>query len=139
MGAVISQTSSVSPAKTTSDVVDRIKELLPRFLASLPSAVNVQDSYRPHHYDSRFGQGCRIRLGADLVLVVIVIFFSSAKSARPRLFPAWRSLSIVGTFGDDVLVWLRPEQSLADGVTVSTGFVVDDAIVMIENITAIWT
>ncbi|HET8922425.1 MAG TPA: efflux RND transporter permease subunit [Candidatus Acidoferrum sp.] len=115
-------------------VVDRIKKLLPQLQASLPAAVKVDiltdrtSTIRASVNDVQF------TLILTIVLVVLVIFLF-LRSARATVIPALAvPLSIVGTFGVMYLLNYSLNNLSLMALTISTGFVVDDAIVMIENI-----
>jgi multidrug efflux pump len=122
------------PGANIISVVDRIKKLLPQLQASLPSAVKVQiltdrtTTIRASVKDVEF------ELALTIVLVVIVIFFF-LRSLRATVIPsAAVPLSIIGTFGVMYLLGYSLNNLTLMALTISTGFVVDDAIVMIENI-----
>ena len=115
-------------------VVDRIKKLLPQLQASLPGAVQVQiltdrtTTIRASVEDVQFS----LVLTIGLVVMVIFLFL---RSARATMIPALAvPLSIVGTFGVMYLLGYSLNNLSLMALTISTGFVVDDAIVMIENI-----
>jgi multidrug efflux pump len=115
-------------------VVDRIKTLLPQLQASLPGAIKVQiltdrtTTIRASVNDVQFS----LVLTIGLVVMVIFLFL---RSARATIIPALAvPLSIVGTFGVMYLLGYSLNNLSLMALTISTGFVVDDAIVMIENI-----
>src|SRR3979411_765937 len=116
-------------------VVDRVKKLLPQLQAALPTAVNVEiltartPTIRASVSDVQF------ELMLTIVLVVLVIFVF-LRSVRATIIPSFAvPLSIVGTFGVMYLLGYSLNNLSLMALTISTGFVVDDAIVMIENIT----
>jgi multidrug efflux pump len=122
------------PGANIISVVDRIKKLLPQLQASLPSAVKVQiltdrtTTIRASVKDVEF------ELALTIVLVVIVIFLF-LRNLRATVIPSVAvPLSIVGTFGVMYLLGYSLNNLTLMALTISTGFVVDDAIVMIENI-----
>jgi multidrug efflux pump len=115
-------------------VVDRVKRLLPQLQASLPGAVRVQiltdrtTTIRASVNDVQFS----LVLTVALVVMVIFLFL---RSARATVIPALAvPLSIVGTFAVMYLLGYSLNNLSLMALTISTGFVVDDAIVMIENI-----
>jgi multidrug efflux pump len=115
-------------------VVDRVKKLLPQLQAALPSAVHVDiltdrtTTIRASVADVQFS------LMLTIVLVVLVIFLF-LRSVRATIIPSFAvPLSIVGTFGVMYLLGYSLNNLSLMALTISTGFVVDDAIVMIENI-----
>src|ERR1700720_4138976 len=122
------------PGANIISVVDRIKKLLPQLQALLPPGVKVQiltdrtTTIRASVKDVEF------ELALTIVLVVIVIFFF-LRNWRATLIPSVAlPLSIIGTFGVMYLMGYSLNNLTLMALTISTGFVVDDAIVMIENI-----
>src|SRR5881296_2095765 len=122
------------PGANVIDVVDRIKRLLPQLQASLPSAIQVSVltdrtvTIRGSVEDVQF----ELLLSVALVVLVIFLFL---RTIPATLIPAVAvPLSLVGTFGAMVLLGFSLNNLSLMALTISTGFVVDDAIVMIENI-----
>ena len=115
-------------------VVDRVKKLLPQLQAALPAAVNVDiltdrtTTIRASVDDVQF------TLVLTIALVVMVIFLF-LRSVRATVIPSIAvPLSLIGTFGVMYLLGYSLNNLSLMALTISTGFVVDDAIVMIENI-----
>src|SRR5690242_4659085 len=115
-------------------VVDRVKELLQRLQGALPAAVRVQiltdrtTTIRASVEDVQF----ELMLTVALVVLVIFLFL---RSIRATIIPSFAvPLSIVGTFGVMYVLGYSLNNLSLMALTISTGFVVDDAIVMIENI-----
>ncbi len=115
-------------------VVDRIKKLLPVLQASLPAAVRVSvltdrtETIRASVKDVEF----ELSLTVGLVVMVIFLFL---RNLRATIIPSVAvPLSIVGTFGIMYLLGYSLNNLTLMALTISTGFVVDDAIVMLENI-----
>jgi multidrug efflux pump len=122
------------PAANTIQVVNSIQKLLPQLESTLPAAVHVQiitdrtTSIRASVSDVEF------ELGLAIVLVVLVIFIF-LRSIWATLIPSIAvPLSLVGTLGVMYLCGYSLNNLTMMALTISTGFVVDDAIVMIENI-----
>ena len=115
-------------------VVDRIKKLLPQLQASLPASVQVKVltdrtvTIRSSVKDVEF------ELMLTVALVVMVIFLFLRNLAATIIPSVAVPLSIVGTFGVMYLLGYSLNNLTLMALTISTGFVVDDAIVMIENI-----
>jgi multidrug efflux pump len=115
-------------------VVDRIKALMPRLQSSLPASVEVSiltdrtTTIRASVSDVQF------ELMLTVVLVVMVIFLFLRSLAATVIPSIAVPLSIVGTFGVMYLLGYSLNNLTLMALTISTGFVVDDAIVMIENI-----
>ncbi|MFL6306445.1 MAG: multidrug efflux RND transporter permease subunit [Candidatus Sulfotelmatobacter sp.] len=122
------------PGANIIEVVDRIKKLLPQLQASLPSAVKVQiltdrtTTIRASVKDVEF----ELMLAIGLVVMVVFLFLRnfSATTIPSVAVP----LSLIGTFGVMYLLGYSLNNLTLMALTISTGFVVDDAIVMIENI-----
>ncbi len=115
-------------------VVDRIKKLLPQLQTSLPASVQVKVltdrtvTIRASVKDVEF------ELMLTIALVVMVIFLFLRNLAATIIPSVAVPLSIVGTFGVMYLLGYSLNNLTLMALTISTGFVVDDAIVMIENI-----
>ena len=115
-------------------VVDRIKRLLPQLQTGLPASVQVHVltdrtiTIRSSVKDVEF------ELMLTVALVVMVIFLFLRNLAATIIPSVAVPLSIVGTFGVMYLLGYSLNNLTLMALTISTGFVVDDAIVMIENI-----
>jgi len=122
------------PGANIITVVDSIEHLLPQLKASLPQSINVRvltdrtTTIRASVRDVQF----ELMLTVALVVMVIFLFLRSlAATVIPSIAVP---LSIVGTFGVMYLLGYSLNNLSLMALTISTGFVVDDAIVMIENI-----
>ena len=122
------------PGANVIEVVDRVRALLPQLEATLPPSVHVTvltdrtTTIRASVEDVQF------ELVLSVVLVVLVIFLF-LRSLAGTVIPAVAvPLSLVGTFGVMYLLGFSLNNLSLMALTISTGFVVDDAIVMIENI-----
>jgi multidrug efflux pump len=122
------------PGANIISVVDRVKALLPQLRASLPKAINIEiltdrtNTIRASVEDVQF----ELMLTIGLVVMVIFLFL---RSISATIIPSVAvPLSIVGTFGVMYLLGYSLNNLSLMALTISTGFVVDDAIVMIENI-----
>src|SRR6185295_17129783 len=122
------------PGANIIGVVDRIQALLPQLTAALPSSVQVAvltdrtTTIRASVSDVKF------ELMLTVALVVMVIFLFLRNLAATLIPSIAVPLSIVGTFGVMYLLGYSLDNLSLMALTISTGFVVDDAIVMIENI-----
>ncbi|HYK17014.1 MAG TPA: multidrug efflux RND transporter permease subunit [Bryobacteraceae bacterium] len=122
------------PGANIIDVVDRVKRLLPQLRASMPSAVDVAiltdrtTTIRASVADVQY------ELMLTIALVVMVIFLFLRTLAATIIPSVAVPLSLVGTFGAMYLLGFSLNNLTLMALTISTGFVVDDAIVMIENI-----
>src|SRR3984893_6200484 len=122
------------PGANVIEVVDRVKALLPQLESSLPAAIQVTvltdrtNTIRASVRDVNF------ELVLAVVLVVLVIFLFLG-SLRATVIPSLAvPLSLVGTFGVMYLAGFSLNNLSLMALSIATGFVVDDAIVMIENI-----
>jgi len=122
------------PGANIISVVDRIKRLLPRLQSSLPSSVKVSvltdrtQTIRASVNDVQF------EMALTVALVVMVIFLFLRNLSATVIPSVAVPLSLVGTFGAMYLLGYSLNNLTLMALTISTGFVVDDAIVMIENI-----
>jgi len=122
------------PGANIIQVVDRIKARLPQLKATLPPAVDIAiltdqtTTIRASVRDVEF------ELMLTICLVVLVIFLFLRSFAATIIPSVAVPLSLVGTFGVMYLLGYSLDNLSLMALTISTGFVVDDAIVMIENI-----
>jgi len=122
------------PDANTVEVIDRIRDLLPRIQAEIPQSVHVQvlmdrsQSIRASVEDVQF------TLGLTIALVVMVIFLF-LRNFTATIIPALAlPVSLIGTFAGMYLLGYSIDNLSLLAITLSVGFVVDDAIVMLENI-----
>ena len=122
------------PGANVIDTAARIKALLPKLQATLPASLDVQIltdrtvTIRASVDDTQM----ELLLAIGLVVAVIFVFL---RSGSATLIPSLAvPLSLVGTFGVMHLAGFSINNLTLMALTISTGFVVDDAIVMIENI-----
>ena len=122
------------PGANTIQVVNSIQRLLPQLESTLPRAIHVEvltdrtTSIRASVKDVQF----ELLLTIGLVVMVIFLFL---RSFAATIIPSVAvPLSLVGTFGVMYLAGYSLNNLTMMALTISTGFVVDDAIVMIENI-----
>ena len=122
------------PGANIIGVVDRIEKLMPQLKASLPASVKITvltdrtTTIRASVRDVQF------TLILTIALVVMVIFLFLRNLAATIIPSVAVPLSLVGTFGVMYLLGYSLNNLTLMALTISTGFVVDDAIVMIENI-----
>ena len=122
------------PGANIIQVVDRIKQLLPALTVTLPKSVTVgiltdrTNTIRASVADVQF----ELMLTIGLVVMVIFLFL---RNLAATIIPSIAvPLSLVGTFGAMYMLGYSLNNLTLMALTISTGFVVDDAIVMIENI-----
>ncbi len=122
------------PGANVIEVVDRVKKLLPQLQQSLPPGVEVTlltdrtVTIRASVHD------VQLELIVAIALVVMVIFLFLRSAAGTVIPSVAVPLSLVGTFGIMYLAGFSINNLTLMALTIATGFVVDDAIVMIENI-----
>ncbi|HVI19671.1 MAG TPA: efflux RND transporter permease subunit, partial [Gaiellales bacterium] len=122
------------PGANIISVVDRVTSLLPQLRASLPTSVDVTvltdrtTTIRASVRDVEF------ELVLTIALVVMVIFLFLRTLAATIIPSVAVPLTLVGTFGAMYMLGYSLNNLTLMALTISTGFVVDDAIVMIENI-----
>ncbi len=122
------------PGANVIEVVDRIKALLPQLQASLPGAIDVAILTDRTVTIRASVRDVQIELMLAIALVVLVIFVF-LRSVSATIIPSIVvPLSLVGTFGVMYLAGFSINNLTLMALTIATGFVVDDAIVMIENI-----
>ena len=123
------------PGANIIETVDRIRALLPQLQASIPPTVKLSvviDATRTIRASVRDVQ---ITLVISIVLVILVVFVF-LRSVRSTLIPSVAvPISLIGTFGVMYLLDYSLDNLSLMALTVATGFVVDDAIVVVENIT----
>ncbi|HKQ73812.1 MAG TPA: multidrug efflux RND transporter permease subunit [Blastocatellia bacterium] len=122
------------PGTNTVEVVDSIKNLLPSFREQMPASVNLEIlndrsmSIRESIHDVKF------TLTLTIALVVMVIFLFLRNLSATVIPSLALPLSIFGTFGVMYLMGYSMNNMSLMALTLSVGFIVDDAIVMLENI-----
>ena len=122
------------PGANVIETVDRIKVLLPQLQSTLPASLDVQVLTDRTTTIRASVKDMQVELALAIGLVVAVIFVF-LRSASATLIPSVAvPLSLVGTCGVMYLSGFSINNLTLMALTISTGFVVDDAIVMIENI-----
>jgi multidrug efflux pump len=123
------------PGANIIDTVDRVKAVLPQMRASIPSAINLElaidrtTTIRTSLHDVER----TIVIAIGLVILVVFLFL---RSARATLIPSVAvPVSLIGTLGAMYLLGYSLDNISLMALTISTGFVVDDSIVVLENVT----
>jgi multidrug efflux pump len=123
------------PGANIIDTVERVKAVLPQLQASIPSAINVEltmdrtTTIRASLHDVERA----LMIAIALVILVVFLFL---RNARATLIPSVAvPVSLIGTFGAMYLLGYSLDNLSLMALTISTGFVVDDAIVVLENVT----
>src|SRR5256714_1162035 len=123
------------PGANIIHTVDRVKAALPSLKASMPAAINMQvvldrtQTIRASVFEVE-------RTLVIAILLVVLVVFLFLRNGRATLIPAVVvPTSLIGTFGVMYLCGYSLDNLSLMALTISTGFVVDDAIVVIENVT----
>jgi hydrophobe/amphiphile efflux-1 (HAE1) family protein len=122
------------PGANIINTVDRVKALLPKLISTLPPGIHISifsdrtETIRASVSDVQF------TLLLTVFLVVLVLFLFLRKLSATIIPSVALPLSVLGTFGFMYLAGFSLDNLSLMALTISTGFVVDDAIVMIENI-----
>ncbi len=116
------------------EVVDRVTALLPEFRASIPASVNLELMMERTTTIRAALREVERALFISVALVILVVFLF-LRSARATLIPAIAvPISLIGTFGAMYLLGYSLNNLSLMALTIATGFVVDDAIVVLENV-----
>ncbi|ABK16151.1 efflux RND transporter permease subunit [Syntrophobacter fumaroxidans] len=122
------------PGTNTVQVADRIKGLLPMFRMQIPESVKLDILYDRSESISHSIEDVKFTLYLSMCLVVLVIFLF-LRNVSATIIPSLAlPLSIVGTFAVMYMLGYSLDNLSLMALTLSVGFVVDDAIVMLENI-----
>src|SRR5436305_1333645 len=122
------------PGTNTVEVVDNIKKLFPTLRAQMPAAVNLNVLYDRSISIRNSVNDVKFTLVLTVALVVLVIFLF-LRNVSATIIPSLAlPMSIVGTFAVMYLLGYSLDNMSLMALTLSVGFVVDDAIVMLENI-----
>jgi len=123
------------PGANVISTVDKVMAELPRLQASIPPTIKLQVAVDRTITIRSSVHDVEISLGISVVLVVLVVFLF-LREVWTTIIPSIAvPLSLVGTFGVMYLAGYTIDNLSLMALTISTGFVVDDAIVVIENIT----
>jgi HAE1 family hydrophobic/amphiphilic exporter-1 len=122
------------PGTNTVEVVDNIKQLLPSFREQMPPSVKLNILYDRSVSIRDSVSDVKFTLMLALVLVVLVIFLFLRNVSATAIPSLALPLSLVGTFGVMYLMGYSLDNLSLMALTLCVGFVVDDAIVVLENI-----
>ena len=123
------------PGTNTIEIVDAVKRILPTFEAQLPPSIKLSTLYDRSQSIRESVRDVQLTLLLALVLVVLVIFVF-LRSVSATFIPSLAlPLSIIGTFAFMYVFGYSLDNLSLMALTLCVGFVVDDAIVMLENIT----
>ncbi len=123
------------PGANIIQTVDHVRALLPRFRASIPPTIKLEVVIDATRTIRASVADVQIALGISIALVVLVVFVF-LRSVRSTLIPSVAvPVSLIGTFGVMYLLGYSLDNLSLMALAVATGFVVDDAIVVVENVT----
>jgi multidrug efflux pump len=123
------------PGANIIDTVDRIQAVLPQIEASIPHSIDVKVAMDQTVTIRASVQDTQKTLIISVILVILIVFIF-LRNGRATFIPSVAvPVSLVGTFGVMYLMGYSLDNLSLMALTISTGFVVDDAIVVIENIT----
>jgi len=123
------------PGANIIEAVDHVKELLPELQASIPAAIKLDVALDRTTTIRASVADIQITLVISIVLVIFVVFVF-LRNLRATLIPSVAvPLSLIGTFGVMYLLDYSVDNLSLMALAISTGFVVDDAIVVLEDIT----
>ncbi|HTR03437.1 MAG TPA: multidrug efflux RND transporter permease subunit [Thermoanaerobaculia bacterium] len=115
--------------------VDRVKAVLPQLQAEIPPTIRLTGVLDRSTTIRASVRDVQITLAISIALVILVVF-AFLRSVRATLIPSVAvPISLIGTFGAMYLLGYSIDNLSLMALTIATGFVVDDAIVVIENIT----
>jgi hydrophobic/amphiphilic exporter-1 (mainly G- bacteria), HAE1 family len=122
------------PGTNTVAVVDGVKQLLPQFRAIAPASINLQTAYDRSEEIRDSVNDVKFTLFLAVALVVLVIFIFLRNLSATLIPSIALPMSIIGTFAVMYELNYTLDNLSLMALTLSVGFVVDDAIVMLENI-----
>src|SRR4029453_13632298 len=121
------------PGANIIETIDRVKEVLPQMRASIPAAIDmkVMMDRTPGIRASLREVGRKLCVAVALVILVVFLFL---RNARAAVIPSVAvPVSLIGTFGVMYLAGFSVNNFTLMALTIATGFVVDDALVVLEN------
>ena len=122
------------PGANIIDTVDHILELMPQFQAEIPAGMKLSVSLDRTKTIRASVHDVELSLSISILLVILVVFVF-LRDVRTTIIPSVAvPISLIGTFGVMYLCGYSLDNLSLMALTISTGFVVDDAIVVIENI-----
>lgn len=123
------------PGANVIEVVQRVEQLLPQIISSLPAGVEVSVLTDRTQTIRAAVDDVQFEMLLAIALVVLVTFLFLRRFAATLIPSVAVPLSLIGTFGVMYLAGFSLNNLTLMALTIATGFVVDDAIVMLENIT----
>lgn len=123
------------PGANIIDTVDRVKALLPQLKASIPASIDVAIAMDRTTTIRASLRDVERTLCISIVLVILVVFLFLRNGPATFIPSVAVPVSLIGTFGAMYLLGYSLDNLSLMALTVATGFVVDDAIVVLENVT----
>ncbi|MHB8667957.1 MAG: efflux RND transporter permease subunit [Burkholderiales bacterium] len=122
------------PGTNTVELVDNLRQLLPAFRAQVPAGIQIDVMYDRSQSIRESVSEVKFTLMVSLALVVMVIFLFLRNAAATIIPSLALPMSIIGTFSAMYLLGFSVDNISLMALTLCVGFVVDDAIVVLENI-----
>jgi len=122
------------PGTNTVEIVDQIKKLLPQFRQQMPAAINLNINYDRSESIRASVDDVKFTLVLTVALVILVIFLFLRNFSATVIPSLALPMSVIGTFSIMYLLNYNLDNLSLMALTLSVGFVVDDAIVILENI-----
>ena len=123
------------PGANIIDTVDRVRAALPQLGAAIPRSINLAVALDQTVTIRGSVNDVETTLFISLILVIVVVFIFLRSPRQTFIASVAVPASLIGTFGVMYLLGYSLDNLSLMALTISTGFVVDDAIVVIENIT----
>jgi multidrug efflux pump len=122
------------PGANIIDTVDRVRAIVPQLQAEIPPTIDLAIALDRTETIRASVHDVQLTLGLSILLVILVVF-AFLRSVRTAIIPSVAvPVSLIGTFGVMYLLGYSVDNLSLMALTIATGFVVDDAIVVIENI-----
>lgn len=122
------------PGTNTIEVVDRIRQILPSLEAQMPAGITMMITYDRSQSIRESVDGVKFTLFLSIVLVILVVFLFLRNLPATIITSLAVPLSVIGTFAVMYFLNFSLNNISLMGMALAVGFVVDDAIVMLENI-----
>jgi HAE1 family hydrophobic/amphiphilic exporter-1 len=130
----ITLTVQRQPGTNTVEIADSIRELLPKFRQQMPAAIHLDIAYDRSQSIRESVRDVKVTLLITVLLVILVIFLFLRNVSATVIPSLALPLAIIGTFAAMYLLGYSLDNLSLMALTLSVGFVVDDAIVVLENI-----
>jgi len=122
------------PGANLIDTVERIHEAMPSLEAEMPAAIDVTDTIDRTAIVRESVRDVEGAMGVSIALVILVVFVFLRDVRATLIATLAVPVSLIGTFGVMYLLHYTVDNLSLMALTIATGFVVDDAIVVIENV-----